>query len=237
MRQIDLPYFDERNAKIDMIVIHCLARDLKGAIESFHLHQVSSHYLIDEKGKIYQFVDDDKRAWHAGKSFWQGKENLNHNSIGIELCSKSFGQEAYPPAQISALIRLCQRLKRKYHIKKERILGHSDIAPTRKADPGKAFPWRYFARHGLGVWYGKKAVCCDDEAELLKKIGYDVSNPNAAKWAFIRHFMGDIVPVDTIKNLEEKPYPDQIDVPQDKFLSVLKAVCFEYLLPEQVCHR
>lgn len=228
MRQIDLPYFDERNAKIDMIVIHCLAHDVKGAIESFHLHQVSSHYLIDENGKIYQFVDDDKRAWHAGKSYWQAKENLNHNSIGIELCSKSFGQEAYPPAQISALIRLCQRLKRKYHIKKERILGHSDIAPTRKADPGKAFPWRYFARHGLGVWYDKKAVCCDDEAELLKKIGYDVSNLNAAKWAFIRHFMGDIVPVDTIKNLEKKPYPDQIDVDKEAYLSVLKKVATRF---------
>ena len=240
MRQIDLPYFDERNAKIDMIVIHCLAHDVKGAIESFHLHQVSSHYLIDENGKIYQFVDDDKRAWHAGKSFWQRKENLNHNSIGIELCSKSFGQEAYPPAQISALIRLCQRLKRKYHIKKERILGHSDIAPTRKADPGKAFPWRYLARHGLGVWYDLKnasKVEENDEKALLEAIGYDVSDLNAAKWAFIRHFMGDIVPADTIKNLEEKPYPDQIDVPHDEFLSVLKAVCFEYLLPEQTCHR
>ena len=230
MHQIDLPYFDERNAKIDMIVIHCLAHDVKGAIESFHLHQVSSHYLIDENGKIYQFVDDDKRAWHAGKSFWQRKENLNHNSIGIELCSKSFGQEAYPPAQISALIRLCQRLKRKYHIKKERILGHSDIAPTRKADPGKAFPWRYLARHGLGVWYdlkNAKKVEISDEKEFLSQIGYDISDLNAAKWAFIRHFMGDIVPVDTIKNLEEKPYPDQIDVPHDEFLSILKAVAFE----------
>ncbi|MBR1915627.1 MAG: N-acetylmuramoyl-L-alanine amidase [Alphaproteobacteria bacterium] len=231
MRQIDLPYFDERNVKIDMIVIHCLAHDVKGAIESFHLHQVSSHYLIDEKGKIYQFVDDDKRAWHAGKSFWQRKENLNHNSIGIELCSKSFGQEAYPPAQISALIRLCQRLKRKYHIKKERILGHSDIAPTRKADPGKAFPWCYLARHGLGVWYdlkNAKKVENSDEKELLSQIGYDISNLNAAKWAFIRHFMGDIVPVDTIKNLEEKPYPDQIDVDKEAYLSVLKRVATRF---------
>lgn len=231
MRQIDLPYFDERNAKIDMIVIHCLTHDVKGAIESFHSHKVSSHYLIDENGKIYQFVDDDKRAWHAGKSYWKGKENLNHNSIGIELCSKSFGQDIYPPAQISALIRLCQRLKRKYHIKKERILGHSDIAPTRKADPGKAFPWRYLARHGLGVWYGLKnasKVEENDEKALLEAIGYDVSDLNAAKWAFIRHFMGDIVPADTIKNLEEKPYPDQIDVDKEAYLSVLKRVATRF---------
>lgn len=230
MQRIDLPYFDKRNATIDTIVIHAVAYDVKGAIESFREHEVSPHYLIDEKGKIYQFVDESKRAWHAGLSFWQGQTNLNDRSIGIELCSKNFGQEPYPMRQISALIRLCQRLQRKYHIKKERILGHSDIAPLRKADPGKAFPWCYLARHGLGVWYdlkNAKKVEISDEKELLSLIGYDISDLNAAKWAFIRHFMGDIVPVDTIKNLEEKPYPDKINVPQDEFLNVLKAVWSE----------
>ena len=239
MKKIAVPYFDERNAKIDMIVIHSIAHDLKGALESFRRHEVSSHYMIDEKGKIYQFVDDEKRAWHAGKSYWQKKENLNHNSIGIELCSSSLGQEPYPCRQISALIRLCKRLKRKYHIKKTRILGHSDIAPIRKADPGKAFPWRYFARHGFGVWYdlkNAKKVEISDEKELLSLIGYDVSDLNAAKWAFIRHFMGQYVPTDTVLNLIENPYPDEIHIPQDEFLSVLKAVCFEHLLPEQTCH-
>ncbi len=230
MKQIPLPYFDERNAKIDMIVVHAVAHSFKDAVDGFKSHEVSPHYIIDEKGKIYQCVADDKRAWHAGVSFWRGQENLNHNSIGIELCSESFGQKKYPFSQISALIRLCQHLKRKYHIKKERILAHSDIAPTRKADPGKAFPWAYFAKHGLGVWYDVKntqKVNLKDEKTLLGDIGYDISNFNAAKWAFIRHFMGKYVPDDTIKNLEEKPYPDKINIPQDEFLKVLKAVWFE----------
>ncbi|HCU58524.1 MAG TPA: N-acetylmuramoyl-L-alanine amidase [Alphaproteobacteria bacterium] len=231
MKKIDVPYFDERNAKIDMIVIHSMAHDLRGALESFQRHEVSSHYMIDEKGKIYQFVNDEKRAWHAGKSYWQEKENLNHNSIGIELCSSSLGQEPYPDKQISALIRLCQRLKRKYHIKKNRILGHSDIAPTRKPDPGKAFPWSYLARHGLGVWYDLKnaqKVQLFDEKVLLSQIGYDISDLTAAKWAFIRHFVGKYVPHDTIQNLLEKPYPDSINIPQDEFLKVLKAVWAEF---------
>ena len=227
MKQIDLPYFDERNAKIDMIVIHCIAHDLTGVVDTFHRNKVSSHYLIDEKGKIYQFVSDDKRAWHAGQSFWKGKENLNHQSIGIELCSPSFGQLPYSSRQISALIRLCKHLKRKYHIKKNHILGHSDIAPMRKADPGKTFPWNYLARHGLGIsckLNNAQKLEQTDEKKLLAEIGYDVSDITAAKWAFIRHFMQKYVPDDTIENLEAKPYPDKIDISQDEFLSVLKAV-------------
>ena len=231
MIRVDLPYFDERNTKIDMIVIHCVAHDVNGAIESFKQNKVSPHYLIDEKGRIYQLVDEDKRAWHAGKSCWKGEDNLNHNSIGIELCSESFGQEVYPFPQISALIRLCQHIKREYHIKKTRILGHSDIAPTRKADPGKAFPWAYLERHGLGVWYDEKnarKVEQTDEKKLLFKIGYDTTNLNAAKWAFARHFMGNCVPDDTIENLEAQPYCDQINISRDEFLKVLKAVYFSF---------
>ena len=172
MYSFELPYFDERNAKINMIVIHCLAHNVQSAIDAFHRHRVSAHYLIEEKGKIYHLVADHKRAWHAGESFWQGQTSLNHNSIGIELCSPSLGQEPYPMRQISALIRLCKHLKRKYHIKKQNILGHSDIAPARKADPGKAFPWAYLARHNLGVWYNlknAKKVALENPAELLQK--------------------------------------------------------------------
>lgn len=231
MRRINLPYFDERCATIDMIVIHCLAHDAQSAIDSFHRHQVSSHYLIDENGKIYQLVDDKKRAWHAGVSFWKGQENLNHSSIGIELCSKSLGQESYPDSQISALIRLCQRLKRKYHIKKECILGHSDIAPTRKPDPGKAFPWYYLKRHGLGVWYKLKnasQIKENDVSKMLSTIGYDTSNIEAAKWAFMRHFMPQKILQDTVQNLLSKPYPEDLKTGDD-FLIVLRAVYFEML--------
>ena len=119
MKTIPLPYFNERTSKIDSIIIHCLAFDVENAVKSFKQNEVSPHYLIDEWGRIYRFVDDGKRAWHAGKSFWQGRTDLNDCAIGIELCSQSFGQRAYPLRQIKALIRLCKNLKRKYHIKKD----------------------------------------------------------------------------------------------------------------------
>jgi len=226
----DLPYFDNRNAKIDMLVIHCLAHNVQSALDAFHRHQVSAHYLIDEKGKIYSLVAEHKRAWHAGKSFWQGQTGLNHNSIGIELCSPSLGQTPYPMRQISALIRLCKHLKRKYHIKKQNILAHSDIAPTRKPDPGKAFPWAYLARHNLGVWYNlknAKKIALENPEELLQKIGYDTSNLSASLWAFMRHFMAGLIPTDNVQNLLSKPYPEQIKVDQKLLTQTLQAVSFE----------
>lgn len=231
MKKIDLPYFNERNAKIDSIIIHCLAHDVKGAIESFKQNEVSSHYLIDENGRSYRLVEDEKRAWHAGLSFWKNKQNLNDCSIGIELCSKSFGQKPYPLRQMKALIRLCKKLKRKYHIKKERILAHSDIAPQRKADPGKAFDWAYLARHNLGVWYHVKNAVKEKEndvAVLLNKIGYDVSNLKAAKTAFIRHYMGKCVADDTLENLLENPSATPVKVDEDDFMRVLKAVAYKF---------
>ena len=231
MKKIELPYFNERPAKIDAIIIHCLAHDIQGALASFDTHQVSAHYLIDENGKIYQFVDDDKRAWHAGLSHWQGQDDLNNTSIGIELCSSSFGQKFYPIKQMKALIRLCTRLKRKYHIKKERVLGHSDIAPERKADPGKAFDWRYLARHNLGLWYklqnaGK--IKENDEKILLKAIGYNTSDFKAAKCAFVRHYMGSVVSDEQIDNLLKKPSQTPFNVDDKKFLTVLKAVTYSF---------
>lgn len=230
MHKVELPYFDERNSKPDMIVIHCLAHSFQTAIDAFHRHQVSAHYLIDEKGKIYNLVAEHKRAWHAGESFWRGQTNLNRNSIGIELCSPSLGQEPYPMCQISALICLCKHLKRKYHIKKQNILGHSDIAPTRKPDPGKAFPWAYLARHNLGIWYNlknAKKVDIKNTEELLQKIGYDTSNLNASLWAFMRHFMSALIPTDTVENLLSKPYPDTLKT-DDLLTQTLKAVLFEF---------
>ena len=230
MKQIDLPYFDERNSKIDMIVIHCLAHSFETAIDAFERHQVSAHYLIDEKGKVYRLVAEPKRAWHAGESFWQGQENLNHNSIGIELCSPTLGQTPYKKCQLQALIRLCKHLKRKYHIKKSRILGHSDIAPARKPDPGKAFDWAYLARHNLSIWYNlknAKKIDINEVGELLKQIGYNTSNLNAATWAFMRRFMPAFIPDDTVENLLSSPYPNQIKADQELLTQTLQAVLFE----------
>ena len=115
-------------------------------------HKVSSHYLINRKGKVIQMVKDKNIAWHAGKSGWKKFKNLNRNSIGIELVNKGhrFGYQNFSKKQIKSLIKLCMNLKRKYSIKKENFLGHSDIAPLRKIDPGERFPWKKLSKYNLG---------------------------------------------------------------------------------------
>ena len=103
--------------------------------------KVRCHYLINRKGQIFQLVRDKNIAWHAGKSKWQRFKNLNKNSLGIELVNKGhqFGYQSFSNVQIKNLIKLCKKLKKKYSIKKENFLGHSDIAPLRKIDPGENF--------------------------------------------------------------------------------------------------
>lgn len=153
-----IPYpsanFNDRpdGAKIDYIILHYT--DMENMQESLArlcdpVYEVSSHYAIDEDGSIYQLVDDAKRAWHAGKSSWNGVENLNHYSIGIELQNKGYhcGYEVtgiwpkFPDEQINALKELLKYLMEKYNINPNHVLGHEDICPGRKIDPGPAFPW------------------------------------------------------------------------------------------------
>ena len=119
--------------------------------------KVSCHYFISRQGKITQIIDDKKIAWHAGKSKWKSYQNLNENSIGIELANKGheFGYQNFTEKQIISLINLCTILKKKYLIKRENFLGHSDIAPLRKLDPGEKFPWKRLSKYNLGCWYKK----------------------------------------------------------------------------------
>ena len=111
--------------------------------------------MINEKGKIYRLVNDNKIAWHAGKSCWGKFKNLNKNSIGIELVNKGhrFGYTNFKKKQISSLIKICKKLIRKYKIKKNNIVGHSDIAPLRKIDPGEKFPWKRLGKQNIGIWH------------------------------------------------------------------------------------
>ena len=126
--------------------------------------KVSSHYLINRRGKIFSLVQNRHVAWHAGKSCWGRHKNLNKNSIGIELVNKGhqFGYTSFKKKQISSLINLCEKLIKKYKINKKNIVGHSDIAPLRKIDPGEKFPWEYLAKNKVGIWY-------DYEPNLLRK--------------------------------------------------------------------
>ena len=120
--------------------------------------KVSCHYLINRKGLIKQLVKDHKIAWHAGKSKWKNQKDLNKTSIGIELENKGHknGYQNFTKIQINRLIILCKKLKKKYKIKNENFLGHSDIAPLRKIDPGEKFPWKKLSNYKLGNWYKKK---------------------------------------------------------------------------------
>ena len=119
--------------------------------------KVSCHYFIKRNGNVYSMVEDNKIAWHAGKSKWKNFKNLNENSIGIELVNKGhkFGYEKFSNEQIKKLINLCLYLKKKYKIKTSNIVGHSDIAPLRKQDPGEKFPWQKLQKNKIGIWYKK----------------------------------------------------------------------------------
>jgi N-acetylmuramoyl-L-alanine amidase len=116
--------------------------------------EVSAHYMITEDGHILGLVDPVKRAWHAGVSHWQGRDNLNHYSIGIELVNlgHQFGYTDFPDAQIQSLLDLLAELSNQFQIKRHMYVGHSDIAPDRKDDPGEKFPWQTLAQHGFGLW-------------------------------------------------------------------------------------
>ena len=134
--------------------------------------QVSCHYLINRKGQIFQMVDDYKIAWHAGKSKWKKFKNLNNISLGIELVNKGhrLGYQNFTEKQIKSLIILCKSLKKKYKIKKENFLGHSDIAPNRKMDPGEKFPWKQLSNHNIGKWYNEKKINLKIHKKSINKI-------------------------------------------------------------------
>ena len=120
--------------------------------------KVSSHFLINQNGKVFRLVQDNRIAWHAGKSCWERYKNLNKNSIGIELVNKGhrFGYTNFKKKQLLSLTKICKSLIKKYKIKKKNIVGHSDIAPLRKIDPGEKFPWKQLAKKNIGIWHGCK---------------------------------------------------------------------------------
>lgn len=125
-----------------------------GALEHPTGGRVSAHYMIDENGAITQYVDEDKRAWHAGISYWEGIEDINSHSIGIELVNpgRKYGYRRFTAAQMEALVTLAKDIIKRNNIPAYRVLGHSDIAPTRKVDPGELFDWKMLAKAGIGQW-------------------------------------------------------------------------------------
>lgn len=153
--------------------------------------EVSAHYLIDRDGMLYRLVDESRRAWHAGESHWGGNTDLNSSSIGIEL--DNTGEEPYAEAQIVRLLALLEELKERHRIPVANFLGHGDIAPRRKIDPGRHFPWERLAQAGFGLWCHESEpppAEVPDPLLALQAIGYETAVPEATLAAFRRHFLG-----------------------------------------------
>ena len=167
--------------------------------------QVSCHYFVWEDGRIVQLVPEGRRAWHAGRSFWQGESDLNSASIGIEIANPGHdgGLPDFPQVQISAVIALCRDITARLAIPPQRVLAHSDIAPLRKRDPGEKFPWARLHREGVGHYVAPAPI--DDSAvpaaeveplqALLARYGYEIpvsgiycAVTEAVVRAFQRHF-------------------------------------------------
>ena len=207
--------------EIKFVIMHYTG--MQSEIESIYRlkdpkFKVSSHYLINRKGEVTQMVLDHKIAWHAGKSRWKQFSNLNKYSIGIELVNKGhqFGYENFSKKQITSLINLCKVLKKKYLIKSENFLGHSDIAPLRKKDPGERFPWKKLSSYKIGKWYEEKKMEKIEENKKklrivffknLKKIGFryfNVYKRTASEKRIIKSFQQHFLPQNVTGKIDKK---------------------------------
>jgi N-acetylmuramoyl-L-alanine amidase len=197
-RQVPSPNFNARELPVSMIVLHYTGmQSAEEALERLCCEeaQVSAHYLIDEDGTVTQMVAEEHRAWHAGKSFWRGITDINSASVGIELVNPGheFGYRDFPEAQIEALLPLLADIKKRHGVSRSNVVGHSDIAPMRKTDPGELFPWERLARHKLALPTPRPHVPLvfdNDGAFLLalERFGYDITDEAAAIRAFERRW-------------------------------------------------
>ena len=179
--------------KPNYVIIHFTAQDsIQQTLHTFTVvkTQVSAHYVVAKSGKVYHMLNDYLRAWQAGISRWGSVTDMNSCSVGIEIDNN--GSEPYTPAQVNSLVALLGYLKKAYNIPRANFIGHQDIAPARKPDPGPYFPWQVMAQHGFGYWSDDVLELAPenfDYATALRLIGYDTSNLNAAIVAFKRHFV------------------------------------------------
>ena len=197
------PNFDDRMLPITMIVLHYTGmQDAESAIKRLTDSEakVSAHYLIAEDGTVLRMVDEAKRAWHAGQSHWRGITDVNSASVGIEIVNPGheFGYRPFPEEQIDALLPLVAGIKERYDIGRGDVVGHSDIAPKRKQDPGELFPWARLAKLRLALPRPTKNLMDPGWTEggfllALERFGYDVSDKLAATVAFQRRFRPELI--------------------------------------------
>jgi N-acetylmuramoyl-L-alanine amidase len=200
MRFIDWPSpnHDDRLLPVSMIVLHYTGMvGARAALERLADPEakVSAHYLVDEDGSCYRMVDESRRAWHAGRSHWRGCTDVNSASVGIEIVNPGheFGYRAFPQAQMLSVTRLVTAIKQRHDITRGNIVGHSDVAPARKEDPGELFPWEQLAERRLALPSPTRNLIdphWPDGAFLLalERFGYSVDDPVKAVIAFQRRF-------------------------------------------------
>jgi N-acetylmuramoyl-L-alanine amidase len=182
VKVIDMPSPNQAaraaDAEIDVLVLHYtelpLGESLSVLCDDSRERRVSAHHVVGEDGTLYRLVPEERVAWHAGQSHWRGRDGLNATSIGIEIVNLHGDHHEYPPAQIAALIELCGSiLARHPGIAARNVVGHSDIAPRRKVDPGLRFPWRRLAEHGVGLWPRPGAEPLEGDMQAaLERFGY-----------------------------------------------------------------
>ncbi len=156
---IDLPSpnHDERGCPVDMLILHYTGmKSAQDALDRLRDPQaaVSSHYVVDEDGTVFRLVPEDRRAWHAGVSYWRGHSTLNARSIGIEIVNPGheWGYRDFPVLQLAAVCDLCLLILARHGIPARNVIAHSDVAPDRKEDPGERFDWQALAENGVGLW-------------------------------------------------------------------------------------
>jgi len=207
------PNFNDRSSDtpVDLLILHYTG--MKTAEDALQrlcdpASKVSAHYTIDEDGTIYRHVPEEKRAWHAGRSYWAGATDINGRSVGIEIVNPGhdFGYREFPEPQIASVIDLGRAILARHGMRPAGVLGHSDVAPLRKIDPGELFPWKRLAAAGLGIWAEgprldiSRSIQIPEMQADLAAIGYDCpptgvldDATRAAIAAFQRHWRPGLV--------------------------------------------
>ena len=186
------PNHGPRAMAVDMLVLHYTGmKNATAALDRLRdpVAKVSAHYLIDEDGAVLRLVDEARRAWHAGVALWRGHADINDRSIGIELVNPGheYGYRRFPEAQMATLIALSRDVVARHAIPARNVVGHCDIAPDRKSDPGELFDWRRLAQSGIGLWPDPSKGDITRIPAMLREYGYDTQG-DGALIAFQRHF-------------------------------------------------